>query len=476
MTKDPVQHASHTAHQTVTEEFIEVETAQESIRIGFTDQKISGRAGVSAFTAFLDFHHFGKLLAGVLPTRESAAPRGPGGRKAQPAHEIALGFLVGILSGAQRLTHIAWLRADVMLAKLLAVTRLASQSTLSRFFALFRHAGINQRAFTPLWHWGMRRLPSRRGGYSLDLDSTRLLHEDGHQEGVAVGYTRMGHKPCLHPLLAVLEEVKLVVGFWLRPGNTSCAHNLLAFTLELLSNLPKQIRLRVIRADSGFCQAPWLDLLESQGLKFIVVAVLRQPLQRLLRKHTHWRASAVPGTDVTEVWHQEHGWAKPRRLVLIRHRVAEKKRPGGKTLFDQPGYTFQALVTNLPESVAPIEVWRDYNQRAGCEGVIKQLDADFALDKLCLQKFFATEAAMSLAVLAYNLCVLFQRHLGWLERVTAATLRFRLFTTGGIISRTGGRTTIRLAVPPEQRSWWRALYEKILSAFPNCNAIPECLA
>ena len=72
MTKDPAQHASHTAHQTVTEEFIEVATAQESIRIGFTDQKISGRAGISAFTAFLGFHDFGKLLAGVLPTRERA--------------------------------------------------------------------------------------------------------------------------------------------------------------------------------------------------------------------------------------------------------------------------------------------------------------------------------------------------------------------------------------------------------------------
>ena len=122
----------------------------------------------------------------------------------------------------------------------------------------------------------------------------------------------------------------------------------------------------------------------------------------------------------------------------------------------------------------PIAVWRDYNGRAGCEGVIKQLDMDFALDKLCLKKFFATEAAMSLAAMAYNLCVLFQRHLGWMDRVTAATLRFRLFTTGGVISNTAGRTTIRLAVPPEQRAWWRSLYEKLLGVIPNCNAIPSC--
>jgi hypothetical protein len=77
---------------------------------------------------------------------------------------------------------------------------------------------------------------------------------------------------------------------------------------------------------------------------------------------------------------------------------------------------------------------------------------------------------MVLAVFAYNLWVLFQRHLGCLERVTAASLRIRLCTTGGIISRSGGGTTIRFAVPPAQRDWWRPLFEKLLSPWPNCNS------
>lgn len=457
----------------MTEEFIDVPGGRESIRIGFTDQKISGRAGVSTFCGFLRWHRFGELLGKVLPRRDQKAGGKKGGRPPQPAHEIALGFLTGILTGAQRLTHVAWLRSDPMLHRILGIGKIASQSTLTRFFGLFRHAGINQHAFGPLFHWAMMRLPSMRGGYSLDLDSTRLLHEDGHQEGVAAGYTRMGTKPCLHPLLAVLEEAKLVVGFWLRAGNSSCATNIIAFTLELLNRLPGHIRLRIVRADSGFCQAPWLELLERQNLKYIVVARLLKPVQRLCRKDTLWQPSEVPGTDVAEVWHQEAGWKSPRRLILIRHRISERKRAGGKKLLDVEGYRFQALVTNLPQSVRPIDVWRDYNQRAGCENVIKQLDMDFALDKLCLKKFFATEAAMSLCVVAYNLCILFQRHLGWMDRVTAATLRFRLFTTAGIISKTGGRTTIRLAVPPDQRAWWRSLYEKVTSLFPNCNSIPD---
>ena len=451
----------------MTEEWIEVPTAMESIRVGFTDQKVSGRAGLASFAGFLHWHSLGRLLRVALPARTTH--QGPG-RKPLPMEDLALGFIVGILAGAQKLAQVAHLRADPLVAPLLAIERVASQSSFTRFFARFDNAAVNLRSFRPLWRWTIQRLPSRPGGYCLDLDSTRLLHEDGHQEGVQVGYTRLGTKPCLHPLLAVLEEPKLVANFWLRPGNSGCANNVVPFTLEVLDALPAQVRLRLIRADSGFCDARWLDLLESQHLHYIVVARLLQPVARLCRQDMIWRPSAVPGTDVAEVWHRELGWERERRLVLVRHRVDEKERPGGKKLLDVPGYLFQAFVTNLPDAVLPIEVWRAYNPRAGCEGVIKQLDADFALDKLCLKRFFATEAAMVLAVFAYNLCLLFQRHLGWLDRVTAATLRFRLFTTGGIISRSGGRTTIRLAVPAAQRDWWRTLFEKLLSPWPNCNS------
>lgn len=452
-------------------EFIKLKTPEQTIQIGFTDQKVSGRAGLLTFAGFLHWHRFGALLARVLPHQRKS-------KKAIPVAALALGFVAGILAGAQKLAHVAHLRSDVMLPALLAIQRIGSQSSFTRFFQGFTSLGANLATFRPLWRWCLERLPSRPGGYALDLDSTRLLHEDGHQEGVQAGYTRLGTKPCLHPLLAVLEEAKLVVGFWLRPGNTSCANNVVAFTLDLLANLPKWIRLRLVRADSGFCRPEWLDLLESQKLSYIVVARLLQPLQRLLKKELIWTPTAVPGTDVAEVWHQEVNWPQPRRVVLLRHKIADKRaagqRTGGKPLLDCPGYLYQGLVTNLPARVPPLEGWRQYNPRAGCEEVIKQLDADFALPKLGLEKFWSTEAALCLAVLSYNLTQLFQRHLGWLDRVTAATLRFRLFTTGGIISETGGVTTIRLAVrDPQERAWWRALLEKTISLLPNCNAVPQ---
>jgi hypothetical protein len=171
------------------------------------------------------------------------------------------------------------------------------------------------------------------------------------------------------------------------------------------------------------------------------------------------------------VQHRTLGWEKPRRVILIRHHVAERPQAGGKKLIDLPGYVFQALVTSRPASEPPLAIWRHYNGRADCENVIKELQQGFALTSLCLQSFWATEAALSLATLTFNLTVLFQRHLGWQQKVTIASLRFWLFVTLGIIAHPAGKTTIKLAVPPREREWWSRLWEKILSPFPNCNAV-----
>ena len=234
-------------------------------------------------------------------------------------------------------------------------------------------------------------LPSRREGYTLDLDSTKLLHEDGHEEGVESGFTRQGIKPCLHPLLAVLAEARLVASFWLQAGNASCANNTVSFVHDLIANLPTHIRLFGVRADSGFCVPELLEFFESRRLRYVVVGRLHEKIQSLLR--------------------------------------------------------------------------------ADCENVIKELQHGFGISGLICEKFHATEAALALAVVAYNLTVLFQRALGWQTKVTIHSLRYWIFITGGLISSPQGQTTIKIAVPEKERGWWKRPWEKILPPFPNCNAV-----
>ena len=438
---------------------------RESIQIGFTDQRVSPRAGLWPWADFLHRRHFREVLEAALPRRSSP--------NQIACADLALGYLAGVLSGGTKLAHCAHLRVDPLLPDLLGVRRLGSQSSYSRFFGLFGSAAFNSECFGRLWRWGLERLSSSRGGYTLDLDSTHLLHEDAHQkEGVRSGHTPEGIRRCLHPLLGMLAEAQLVAGFWLRPGNTRSDNNAVAFTQELLGRLPSWIRLGLVRADSGFCDERLLEFLEAQELPYIVVARLHRPTRGLLGQNARWQVTELPGTEVAEVIHQAWGWNRRRRVVLVRHRVSERPEAGGRELLECPGYRIQVLITSLPQSVDGLTVWRRYNGRAGCENIIKELATSYGLPQLCLKKFYATEAALSLSVLAYNLCVLFQREVGWQERVNAATLRRRMFTTGGVISRSGGYLTVRLAVRAGPlRAWWRRLLEKLSCPWFNCVAV-----
>lgn len=446
------------ANQTVQLE-VGTTSGPQSIRIGFTDQRLTAYGGMVVWSQFVQQKGVRDWLGAVLPH----APTSP---NAYDPTDTALGLLGGILCGADKLTRVAHLRSDPALAEVLGIEAVGSQSTLSRFLAQFTQRGCEQ--LRGLHTRELRALPSEPAGYTLDLDSWSLVHEDGHQEGVRVGYTRKGLKPCHRPIVAALAEPKLVANFWLRPGNTACVSGAAAFLRNTMAGLPAQVRLGLLRADSGFASEEFLSTAEQLHLPYIVVAALRRPLQLLCRHDdSAWTPTDIPGLSVQEVEGERPG----RRLIIVRQAIAQRPQAGGKQLLEVPGYKFQALYTNLPAPIAAVEVWRRYNGRADIENRIKELGAQFAIKGLCCRSFWATEAACHFAVLAYNLCVLLQRRLGQLDRVELVTLRRRLFTRAAVFSRAQGKPTLKLAVQGERaRQWWRHLLEK-LTAPPNCHAV-----
>lgn len=438
---------------------IDATDGPSSIRIGFTDQRLSAHGGVAVWTHFLHQKDFRSVLAKALPHR----PTSP---NAYDPADIALGFLGGILCGADKLSRVAWLRSDPAFSQVLGIEAVPSESSLSRFFAIFRQRTSNELA--RLHPWAAGQLPSRPGGYTLDLDSWALLHEDGHQEGVAVGYTRRGLKPCHRPLVAALAEAQLVAGYWLRSGNTACVNGAAEFLRQTVEGLPAHVRVGLVRADSGFGAESVFEAAEKLGLSYIMTQRLIQPVQSVCRHADEaWQDTEVRGLQVQEVELEAVG----RRLVVIRQQMAQRPEAGGKQLLEVPGYKFQALVTNLPRSHDALAVWRRYNGRADLENRIKELGDQFGIKQLACAGFWATEAVHHLAIAAYNLCVLLQRRLGQLEHCQLQTLRWRLFARAAVWSRSQGKATLKLAVEGEaERAWWSEILAKI-TAPPNCNAV-----
>ena len=408
---------------------------------------------------FLHQKRFRQQLREVLPH----APSSP---NAYDPTDVALGYIGGILCGADKLSRVAWLQSDPAIAQVLGIEAVASQSTLSRFFEAFSQESCND--LTCLHQQAIQALPSLKTGYTLDLDSWALLHEDGHQEGVAVGYTKRGLKPCHRPLVAGLAQAKIIANYWLRSGNSPCVNGAAEFLRQTVGRLPKHIQLQLVRGDSGFGDSSVQQACEALSLNYVFAARLTQKVQSLCRHDDQqWKATEMEGLEVQELGCEQPG----RRLIVVRQRIERRPEAGGKMLLDLPGYRFQALITNLPPTVDGLNVWRRYQGRADLENRLRELGQQFGIPRLCVQKFWGTEAMHQLAIAAYNLCVLLQRRLGQLEKCELNTLRWRLFGRAAVWSRAQGKPTLKLAVRHEDhRKWWREILEKLI-ALPNCNAV-----
>jgi hypothetical protein len=100
--------------------------------------------------------------------------------------------------------------------------------------------------------------------------------------------------------------------------------------------------------------------------------------------------------------------------------------------------------------------------RADCESRIKELKADFGLDSFVLRDFWATEAALGVSMLAYNLMSVF-RHTVMRQRVhrTLATLHHKILAVGAFWVNPKVKPdipTLRLKVARQRRHWFEGFW------------------
>ena len=260
-------------------------------------------------------------------------------------------------------------------ARAAGLERFPSDDTIRNFFLRFSQAHI-QAFWRPLWCWLLRLLQCPSSGLTLDLDSM-VFGREGKQEGARKGFN--SH----HPPLAVLAEAPFILHGWLRRGNTGAARGVVPFLREALVLLPEGIRLRTVRANSGFFDGTFLDFLEERALPYGVVARLTRTLQRKCAGIQEWTPMDeyhAAGEFTVKLF----GWSKERRFVVVRERIRETKAAEVRPLIDVPDYTFRAWVTNRSEDTLTLR--RDYSGRACVEQWIEELQHDLASDGFCLHR------------------------------------------------------------------------------------------
>ena len=84
---------------------------------------------------------------------------------------------------------------------------------------------------------------------------------------------------------------------------------------------------------------------------------------------------------------------------------------------------------------------------------------DFGFDSFNLNDFFATEAALTFAMIAYNLMSLFRTFvLQEKTQKTLATLRYRTFAVGAYFEKQNDKLVLKIALNKKRRAWFSGLW------------------
>lgn len=424
-------------------------------KLEFTDKKITPWGGIVLLEKMLKRLKTEEFLGSIsLPVQ--------GSNRGYDPKQLIINFWLSIWCGASKFEHLEVTRQDDVLRNIFGWQVMAGHKAFQRYFRKFDLA-TNQRVFTESYRWFFRQI--KFDNYTLDFDSS-VITRYGDQEGATIGYNpnKPGRKSH-HPIIAFVDDLRMVANFWLRPGNSYTTNNFVSFLHDTLSKLEGK-KVGLIRADSGFCHDAILNEFENETdpKNYIVAAKLYQPLKYHIVRENEW-LKLGNGIDIADTVYNSPSWSKSRRMIMVRQEIDIRPKASGKQLrLFEPGeiyekYRYSCYITNL--TLPAKQVYDLYRGRANAENRIKEIKNDFGTDSFNLKDFYATEAALNFTALAYNMVSLFRQViLGTKVHHTLKTLKYKLFANGAYIVKNGNQKILKMSVDMKRRKWFAGLWAK----------------
>ena len=276
------------------------------------------------------------------------------------------------------------------------------------------------------------------------------------KQGAGYGYT---HKRGYHPILATRAQTGEVLHIRARKGSANTSRGALRFVEELIPRVQRAGATgpKLLRADSGFWNAKIMARLQHAGWTYSI-GVRQQP-------HIKAAVGAIPEQDwQTLADYPESGEAQIAQTMLGSQRlIVRRTRLVGAQAELWPDWRHFAFLTNRTDALELVE--SEHRQHAVVELAIRNLK-DQALAHFPSGKFLANAAWTVIAALTHNL-------LRWTTLIglpdttipTARTMRRRLLTVPGRITRTARTVTLRM---PARWPW----ETQFLVALQRLRAVP----
>jgi len=370
---------------------------------------------------------------------------------AYQSSELLLCLIYTMVAGLERISDTRILAYNRSFQRLLGLSRFPAENTLRRFLksltsrelrGIIRvHDGLRST---------LRRLPRARTSATLDMDSTVLPLYGWTIQGARCGYNpKKPGRPSYHPLVCFEGHTQDTIHGLLRPGDTHPLSAAKRFFRACHAKLPTYVhRKKVVvrlRADAGFFDERFAQLLDEHGVGYVLVARMMTTLKeratrlrfRTFRHAGRWQVAPVMFKPTT--------WTQARRFVLVRRpKPARDEEAAQLRLWTFKDFFYHAFVTNL--RLTPAAVYRFYTGRAQVELDIRELKEALALGKVPTARFTANATHFELLLFAYDLVNWFRRLClsGSWQQARLRTIRREVFMLPARLLKVGNRNVLRL--------------------------------
>ena len=374
-----------------------------------------------------------------------------------PSKAEVLGtWLLSILSGHKRYSHVTTIRCDGVNPGLLGMGKVIPEDAL-------RNA--------------LKRIPEVEGTGWLDghlsesiarlLDAPWILDTDttvkplyGHQEGAVISYNpRKPGRPSHSYHTYLMAGTCLVLGVEVRAGNEHTAKHTQPGLLQTLDDLLLEKKPKLVRGDSAFGNDPLMTALEARHQPYL----FKLKLSKNVKRHISSLFRQSGWTDAGQGWEGMDGelalagWETKRRVVVIRRALtgevmmsseddgqqvlafieADKKAGKGIT-----GYEYAVLVTNTDYEI--LSLGQLYRDRADAENAFDELKNQWGWGGFTTHDLHRCQLAARAVALIYNWWSLFVRLAHPEVRHEAITSRPWLMSSVGRRTEHAGQTTITI--------------------------------
>lgn len=394
-----------------------------------TKESLTSNAGTILFGEYLKAIKVGQLCNTYLPVPQS-------NRGYMPFEHIQP-LLLMLHSGGRVLDDLRIIHKDKAIKETLKIKCMPISESVGKWITrhglqgIYGIESINRKLL-------QRHLKTVDEPLVLDIDASVIFS----QKSTAVTTYKMqsGYTPMIGHI-----NGGYVIHSEFRSGNIAPADNNLTFVKRCEEQLPGNIKLQYLRADSASYQAKLFDYCESNHITYAIGANLDRSVYTNINEIKEWEvlqtkegAAHHLKEEVAEFIHTMQDTHHAFRMIVVKKTVTPVL-PGLWDMLsieeklDLAREHYHVIATNADESMSAQDVVMFYRRRGDTsENQIKELKNGFNLSYLPSSNFISNAFYFQIGVLAYNLFILFKQMLkdSW-QRHTVATIRYKFYRLAG---------------------------------------------